>query len=1330
MAVRSEAEFVVPLRLKDEISAALRETAAEAIKSSRSFSSLQSTVVSLNQAYELAGSAIRHITGPMQEMLAEFEKADEATSRLANSMASVGKFSAAGLSGLVSFGAGLERTTTVSGDVVEGLLATAIAFGKSEAMAKKMVTTAANLAAVTKKDLGSAFDALLKASEGQAMSLKRLIPGLRDYTEAEAMAGKVLDDVARRFPGFAEAAAKTFAGAKIQAENAFNEIKEVIGQAISEAFDLPDSMRAKAKFFYEVADLLRRDLLPAVRLLREQFLALADAVAKVDFKALAESLLVLSAVIAGFKLAAFVAELVLAIKAIGGLSAAVAAMGGMAGILAQVSAFFSGAAFAAAAKAMVLAAAKFLLVAGAILLVAASVDILVKNFDHLEDVWDLLSKAFDNLLLRIQRGLKGISLMIANTMETIFSAIAGSFLDIGGQATKDLEGIRKSQERLVAEFDDIEQRLAGNQDSLAAAAAKVDFGFAGQAVTFIKELMSGLDQAQEKAQNLGLTAPENVAPGFDPAMDTGGFDVLGDIDKGFAHASDTLTNAFSDAAALLENGIQKPFQAFIRGLNGEFKSFDEAKKAFKDGDTWAGIGLATEAVFQNAGAIIAGGAVDALQQGMASFADAPDKLMKSLGELDKTIDKFLGAFPGMVQAALAKLPQVIEKLLAAAPKIVEAIANALPQLAGAMAQMIPQVIRELMNQLPMIMDAMADAVIMLIAALPEIVDALVDKLPAIIEKFFEIIPRLFLAILQMLPQLVENIMENIDEIVLAFVTGIIAAAGEMANAFIEFILNGGLERIIGALLRAIPRIVVALVQGFIRGISKAVGSIFGGSKMKMPKAITDLPNKIADGAKKLGENLVKETSQLFAVKDFQEGLGGKGAAAMDPMLAMEFMEEKVKGLIDRLIEAWRWIWNTLLKPFVDMLTALWKFVWEVILKPVINGLRAVWTWIYNGVILPLLNGLKAVWTAVLTVFNTVVMLLKGVWDAAMLAFNLVVTALGETWKTIKAGWDKVIKFLGGLGEKIWIGLKAKFDEAKEYLQGLGASIFDGLKAGINKAGSLFTGIGTKIWDGLKAGFDAIGNLFSKIFDTSAAWGKGKVEKALNIDIPFLKFAKGGYVPGQAKVPGDSGLNDRVLALMSPGEAVIPRSRMNDPAVARIVQAILDGSIKAGKHWGGSISVGGQKVSVGSDGVKVGGKGLDQIAGSAYNDLKGQLGGMDPSQMMPDLLGKVYDAFWKMLEGNSFADGGMVGATSSGGSGFTPGMSAASTSLPRMRQTYKGVSGSTGAGGQVLNIGTIVINPQTATSDADIKNKIVPAVRGALKRASQDGEFILSTKGVR
>jgi hypothetical protein len=97
------------------------------------------------------------------------------------------------------------------------------------------------------------------------------------------------------------------------------------------------------------------------------------------------------------------------------------------------------------------------------------------------------------------------------------------------------------------------------------------------------------------------------------------------------------------------------------------------------------------------------------------------------------------------------------------------------------------------------------------------------------------------------------------------------------------------------------------------------------------------------------------------------------------------------------------------------------------------------------------------------------------------------------------------------------------------------------------------------------------SLLSKVFAVPGdAWGKGTVEKTLGIDIPFMKFARGGLIPGSATVNGDSELNDKILALMSPGEAVIPRSKMQIPWIAEIVDDILSGKLAPPKFAMGGV----------------------------------------------------------------------------------------------------------------------------------------------------------------
>jgi hypothetical protein len=91
--------------------------------------------------------------------------------------------------------------------------------------------------------------------------------------------------------------------------------------------------------------------------------------------------------------------------------------------------------------------------------------------------------------------------------------------------------------------------------------------------------------------------------------------------------------------------------------------------------------------------------------------------------------------------------------------------------------------------------------------------------------------------------------------------------------------------------------------------------------------------------------------------------------------------------------------------------------------------------------------------------------------------------------------------------------------------------------------SIFKTAGEKMVEGFREAFSKLGGLFKKVFQFSGE-GRGPIEKLLGFDMPFMKFSKGGVVPGRATVQGDSEKNDKIRALLSPGEVVIPRSAAN------------------------------------------------------------------------------------------------------------------------------------------------------------------------------------------
>jgi len=256
------------------------------------------------------------------------------------------------------------------------------------------------------------------------------------------------------------------------------------------------------------------------------------------------------------------------------------------------------------------------------------------------------------------------------------------------------------------------------------------------------------------------------------------------------------------------------------------------------------------------------------------------------------------------------------------------------------------------------------------------------------------------------------------------------------------------------------------------------------------------------------------------------------------------------------------------------------------------------------------------------------------------------------------------------------------------------------------------------------------NLFKKMFKVDMG-GTGTVEKALGIDIPFMAFAKGGEVPGNAPVSGDSSMNDRILALVSPGEAIIPRSKMNKPEVKSIVDAILTGKFSPQSYFKGSMKIGGHQIGISENGIEV-----DEVVVAPINPIKAI---EDSTEQMWEMVkDKTFGMVMKMFESNKFHNGGLVPSFANGGE--VPAMLQSGEFVVNRRATSSlgtnfldRINGQSSSGAKtqqpIINL-TIDIKTTEPIDDAFFRQKVLPRVRDEIKRSSLNGEFVISAKGIR
>jgi len=364
------------------------------------------------------------------------------------------------------------------------------------------------------------------------------------------------------------------------------------------------------------------------------------------------------------------------------------------------------------------------------------------------------------------------------------------------------------------------------------------------------------------------------------------------------------------------------------------------------------------------------------------IGDVPTMLLKAFSNLDVALEKFIDTFPRAVERIFKKLPSILENILRAIPivieqfvrsfpKLTEALLAAIPQLVDILSKNLPKLVSSIASQLPAIADALLEkmpefieaisfAMVALIERVPEFLEVILQRLPAIITMLLEeALPRVGRAIMEIIPAVFEIIMRELVPITRVLTEGLVAAAGDLAVAFIDvFLVRGGLERIVMALIKYLPVIAWQLVVGIIEGLKKAIKAVgeafFSGVSMK---GFSDKFSEVVDeGVSAVGESIARSTSELFQVQEL--ALRARGATIGDDirnaiLSSIEIAGIKVAGwweafrmlwqkFINNLKAAWNWVAEKIINPIWDLITKPWIWIWDNILSVIPKLIRKAW----------------------------------------------------------------------------------------------------------------------------------------------------------------------------------------------------------------------------------------------------------------------------------------------------------------------------------------------------------------------------------------------------
>ncbi len=1030
MAVNTQ-EFKIRISVEDDASDNVKKVAQSAAEHSGVLEKLGISSVFLNQTLELTKKVYETLAEPIREAIHAYTAQESAVTKLAASLRLVGQETPEHVKHFQEFAHTLEETSNVSEETTLNLVAMGKAMGLSDKQTEEFIQTSANLAPLFDRDISQAFRGLTGMLGGMRGKLQQMYPELAKFTDAELRSGKAAEFLSQKTKGFAEDAAKSLDGAFKRTANATEEFYKQLGKSIDSLVGIKDILTSRAEMFKKFKDVLV-EIEPKIK-------AVGEAFRNIDWKKIEGGILSLAAAIVIFKAALFTTQLVQAVIAIGGLSSAIAAMGGVMGILSQIALFFKG--IAIAAWEALIPLAPFIAAAVGIAALAASIQILYLNFGHLNDVLAVLADSAQIVYKSFSLAFTQISLLIQETERAFLG-----FVEKTTGADFDLKNLDKGITDAKAKIKTIGVDASKLFDTLKADAKKVDFGAAGEGAKLLNGILKG------------ITAETKAATGANKGYDDSGRGPIANVqeqlkliqqlkDQNLGLSTD-IKNFGATQQEQIQNNLDLELQRLAikkqqlaiegklagaqgAGIKAELAKTEELMKAKAAKQTDAANN--PNSINPDQLKAISG----AMGEGAGDAAKAIGSATGSMAGLMSGVGAVMGAVNGVldfVQQVLDFIPQVLSK--------VANIFNTLTDLPNKILAGFNDVFKSILK---FITDFIPNLLNMIPELLNSIVDFLVEGLPKAIETLLERLPDIIMSLLERLPEIIEKL-----------VSGLITLMPRVMIAIIEFLIKNG-PKIAFAIMKTIYiELPKAIINGLIEGAKALINMLknfFSGSGFSVPSGITDIPKKLEKAANDFGKRISKDASQLFQVKELTDGI--KSATDVSTLTdaaqkASEAIGKRFKNLWQMLKDAWQWIYDKILAPIINGLKAVWTWVYDHVIKPYVEAIQKVWRWVWDNIYAPMLNAWVQMWT---WVYDTI---LKPFIDGLYAVFTWINNLLQSFLNGVRNVFQNIF---GGLYRAITGAFQAIFGALYNTIAGAFQSVFGGIWNSITGAfESIFGGL--------------------------------------------------------------------------------------------------------------------------------------------------------------------------------------------------------------------------------------------------------------------------------
>lgn len=392
------------------------------------------------------------------------------------------------------------------------------------------------------------------------------------------------------------------------------------------------------------------------------------------------------------------------------------------------------------------------------------------------------------------------------------------------------------------------------------------------------------------------------------------------------------------------------------------------------------------------------------------------------------------------------------------------------------AQAVVDIVPNMLNGIANLIGSITELPMKILEGVTKIISGIAGFLTNFIANIGQMVTGILDAIVGLiveLPKLIVNFITQIPKII----GGIISALPDIIQALVTGLVEGVPMIALGLiefLIKDAPKIAIQMVKvlaiqlpiAIVKGIINAIKNIFGaiGRLFSGGSVFKDAGQTIAKGFSAGLKKLSGVGAKIFEVKDLAENALGPAADKANQLL--DQINAAGEDAYGWITKAWIWVYDNIIKPIGQFL----MFVWE--------GLKIVGTFVislFKGA----WEGLKAAAYFVRDVF-------MAVWEFAKSIFQVIIDSFMAVWNFVVTLFDDPIAAFKGL----WEDIKNIFSDSVEAFASFfsdlgnafadyGKRVWDGFKEQVYKAGDAFANFGSMIWEGMRNAIFKFGNAFGR-----------------------------------------------------------------------------------------------------------------------------------------------------------------------------------------------------------------------------------------------------------